>query len=44
MIEFVYMELTGSIPFDLAFSIISFFAISGYIIKVIRGIILGRVW
>jgi len=44
MYEFKYLEITGSVPFDLAFSLISFFAVSGYIIKLIRGIILGRVW
>ena len=44
MISFVYWDITGSVPFDLAFSVISFFALSGFIIKIIRGIVLGRKW
>jgi len=44
MFDFVYWDITGSVPFDLAFSVISFFAISGYIIKIIRSAIFGRVW
>jgi len=44
MFEFLYWDITGSVPFDLAISVISFFSINGYIIKVIRGLILGRTW
>jgi len=42
--SFVYWDITGSVPFDLAFSVIGFFAISGYIIKAIRGIIFNRMY
>jgi len=44
MFEFMYWDMTGSVPFDLAFSVIGFFAINGYIIKAIRGIIFSRSW
>jgi len=44
MLEFVYVELTDSTPFDLAFSVITFFAINGYIIKALRNIIFNRIW
>ena len=44
MFEFMYWDMTGSVPFDLAFSVIGFFAINGYIIKAIRGIVFGRSW
>ena len=44
MWEFLYWDITGSVPFDLSISVISFFAINGYIIKVIRSLIFGRIW
>lgn len=44
MFEFIYWDITGSIPFDLAFSVISFFAISGFIFKSVIGLLVGRKW
>lgn len=44
MYEFIYWDITGSIPFDLAFSVISFFGISGFIIKSVIGLLVGRKW
>jgi len=44
MYDWIYWDITGSVPFDLPLSLISFFAINGFIIKIIRGMILGRVW
>ena len=44
MFDFLYWNITGSVPFDLAFSVIGFFSINGYIIKAIRGIIFNRSW
>jgi hypothetical protein len=44
MIDFIYFEVTGSIPFDLPFSVITFFALAGFAVKAVRGMILGRMW
>jgi len=44
MFNFFYMNITGSVPFDLAFSTIAFFALNGFIIKTVRGLIFGRNW
>lgn len=44
MINFVYMDITGSVPFDLAWSVITFFSLLGYAYKAVRGIIQGRAW
>lgn len=44
MYEFIYWDVTGSIPFDLALSVVAFFAISGFIIKSVIGILVGRKW
>ena len=44
MFSFLYWDITGSVPFDLAFSIIGWSAINGYIIKAIRSYIIGRAW
>jgi len=37
-------SLTGSAPFDLAFGIVTFFALAGHGIKVIRSVLFGRSW
>lgn len=44
MISFLYWDITGSVPFDLAISVISFFALNGYIVKTVRSMLLGRKW
>jgi len=44
MYEWIYWDITGSVPFDLVFSLVSFFAINGYIIKAIRSFLFGRNW
>jgi len=44
MYDFLYWDITGSVPFDLVFSLISWGAINGYIIKAIRSILFGRTW
>ena len=44
MVSFLYWDITGSVPFDLAVSVVAFFAISGYIVKTIRSLIFGRTW
>lgn len=44
MYNFFYWDITGSVPFDLAISVIGFFAINGYIIKAIRSLIFSRSW
>jgi len=44
MFEWIYWDITGSTPFDLVFSLVSFFAINGYIIKTIRSLLFGRRW
>ena len=44
MISFQLWEITGSLPFDLAFSLVSYFALAGMIIKTIKSVIYGRVW
>ena len=44
MIEFLYWDITGSVPFDLAISVVGFFAINGYVIKAIRSLLFNRAW
>jgi hypothetical protein len=44
MYDFFYWELTGSVPFDLPWSVISWLAISGWAFKLLMGVIYGRRW
>lgn len=44
MFEFLYWDITGSVPFDLAMSVIGWSAINGYIFKALRSVIFGRSW
>jgi len=44
MISFSYFDITGSVPFDLPFSVITFFALAGFAFKSLLSIIYNRRW